>query len=506
MAIPLPAAPGMSMLQGIDAGSTMMSRILQNRMQQQNLDQTQQRHVDNLAIRQAQDARAQEMHPLSMGLLRNQLDMHPLNRQKMQNEIDLFPIDAAGKQALSRLNTARANNMNLVNDPERLQAFLTQLGMVPGQDPNQFLSENPFALALVEKALGVPVHNLRQTADQRNLGQGFGGMAINQDPTSVESVGQSLYPEYYQNEGYGQTQLPTYWNQNEGYEQGQLPVNDAPTQFGGLSEEERNRVEKTSRYLQDSISMKTMGGKERADARKDMVGQLSEINSAKEINQKIGKAKNIIEEWPELYRSFSGVIFDPDRRVGADGYFVSVADRLAKMGLSKEEYAAAIQIDKIFMDILNSSIKSATDSGGGTRMTNMMREFMARAKAQFKNPDEANLFVLNELENANNRTIDREDAVRYGYKHHLYLPRVYDYESFNLDQPVPVNPVMQTQRTIDNLMQNDPEGKTLVKNNFGETRIVPNKYLKELFNKPEGNPLEWGKSLVQGLEIVGSVD
>lgn len=61
--IPAPGAPGISLLQGFETGSNHMARLLQQKIQQQQLAQQQEHFMQNFGLQQAQENRAQQEFP-----------------------------------------------------------------------------------------------------------------------------------------------------------------------------------------------------------------------------------------------------------------------------------------------------------------------------------------------------------------------------------------------------------------------------------------------------------
>ncbi len=61
--IPMPESPGSSFLQGADTGSTLMTRMLQSRLEDERLKQQQNQFMQNLALQKQAQARAQSLMP-----------------------------------------------------------------------------------------------------------------------------------------------------------------------------------------------------------------------------------------------------------------------------------------------------------------------------------------------------------------------------------------------------------------------------------------------------------
>lgn len=133
--IPMPESPGSSLLQGLNTGSTMMSRIMQPVIERERLKQQQEQFVQNLALQKQAQGRAQALMPYMIQQYQDthrtaasEADMKDIYRNLLK---DALSGGAGGGQPGSPMGGA------VSGQPPMVPGMPPQAGGMPGQAPGQ---------------------------------------------------------------------------------------------------------------------------------------------------------------------------------------------------------------------------------------------------------------------------------------------------------------------------------------------------------------------------------
>lgn len=159
----------------------------------------------------------------------------------------------------------------------------------------------------------------------------------------------------------------------------------------------------------------------KADEIKAQREELKTIQSAKVLKAGIQDARKILEEYPNMYKSFGLILADPDNEQKFSRLLGGLTD--------ERERSAAIQFRKITQKIVN---KNAEALGG--RSTNVRYKGLQQEKPSIYNTRQGNEYVFDEIEQEINPTLEREPALRAAYGEYALPPHLnYEHkESANL--------------------------------------------------------------------------
>lgn len=116
--IPAPGAPGESLLKGFDVGSSHMSRLLHNKLQQAQMAQQAQQFMQNFGLQQAQENRAAELHPLNQQYLQAQTLGENYKAGKLAQEQQLMQAILGGMDP-SQMNMGNmSSGQNAMGQPQ----------------------------------------------------------------------------------------------------------------------------------------------------------------------------------------------------------------------------------------------------------------------------------------------------------------------------------------------------------------------------------------------------
>ena len=162
---------------------------------------------------------------------------------------------------------------------------------------------------------------------------------------------------------------------------------------GGIGKQAQNQASTYNKNLE-----KTANGKMKVE------------NSAKRL-------KNIIAENPNLSNSFSAIMADPENRN-------TILEKLAAAAVNQKERAAVEKFSKDATDL----VVGMQEMNASGKTTDALRELWARTKPNFRNTDEANLYVLDKIAEENLGGKEMLDAIRFADNNGLRV--VYDEAEF----------------------------------------------------------------------------
>jgi len=369
MAIPLPNASGFGdFSQGMDVGSGLFQRMMQPVMQQRGMNQAQNQFLQNMALKQKQQAMAEQLLP--------------------------FQIQQA--QASMGLTNEQAEKLRFERDPEKQVAMIRQMiegvkGM--GGDFADPMKMNPLVKAVVEKTLGRPL-GYQPTPQMKNANFVYNE---DNDPQARQFVADSS------------RQLVNVPGAQPGQE---IIQQDIARQFPASNPEELGGI---ISQLNSSSSMNYLYPGERGAKQKEMAEELKDIQTAKVTKSLIGQAKEIMRENPDLYRKAVGIIVNPEQDP-------KKIDSALRAVIPKSQLEPFLQLNKLYSDIL---VKQASKNNMTRSVYGM--KLQQQAKPQAKNPNEVNELIFKNILHEIEPQIGREKALLYAMKNNLYLPRSYDY-------------------------------------------------------------------------------
>lgn len=142
--IPMPDLPGKSLLQGLDTGSSMFSRLIQPTIDRERMKQQQDQFLQNLELQKQTQGRANALMPY---MIQQYQDAH----NAAANEAQMKAIyQNLIKQALNPDNTGAPT----IGAPQPSQGFTPQM---PSEQPNPQLGGSPIPVGAVPEAgTGLP--------------------------------------------------------------------------------------------------------------------------------------------------------------------------------------------------------------------------------------------------------------------------------------------------------------------------------------------------------------
>lgn len=230
-----------------------LAKSREHNRQKQYMQQAWQQHLNDLAIRQMQEQRAQQLLPGQLQGQQNALEMHPYNIEHKKAQTEKSQLEA---------------------HPERKYAALQQMF---GQENNgmpDVNKMNPLQRAMIEMVTGRPLQTL--TPQQKNIITATGDI---NSPQAKQMMADMLKSGY---------EVPGYINpavSNEGAPEG----------------------------IENAVPMAGYDVGARNQARKRMDEELAKIQKNKEILYDIDVAKDIMQQNPDLYRKAVGILFNPDK-------------------------------------------------------------------------------------------------------------------------------------------------------------------------------------------------
>jgi hypothetical protein len=246
----MPEFGGSALQRGVESGSNMFANLLGKGLQQAQLRQAWKQHMDNLAIKQAQEERAAAMAPY------------------MQN----YYSQLANKYALEA---------NPAKKYEMLQGLFGGATTDATGKPLNIFEMDPTQRAIIESVLGRPL--LSQLTPAQKEALQIHGSLTSEDAKKYVADRNKLF-------------LPT---------QQQIAQNQA-------RENEPEFLEIT-KHLRNAVPMNYFTPGRQAAAFKEMTNELHDIQAAKETKYLINEAKEIMRENPDLYRKAVGIIVNPEK-------------------------------------------------------------------------------------------------------------------------------------------------------------------------------------------------
>ncbi len=159
--IPLPGAPGTAFMEGINTGSGMFSRMMQPAMQKQQMGMDWQRHLENLALQEAEQQRLAQQFSQD----------YALRQAQEQRASELFPYQRKNLEAESRYHGARADKASFMQD--LLTQFMGQSGQ-GGMPQPQTMQQPQFPFG---QGVGLP-DQPAQVPDRAQTIQGLSGNKV----------------------------------------------------------------------------------------------------------------------------------------------------------------------------------------------------------------------------------------------------------------------------------------------------------------------------------------
>lgn len=154
---------------------------------------------------------------------------------------------------------------------------------------------------------------------------------------------------------------------------------------------------------------------ERASATKRMQDELDKAITMGQVYDITDKVKKLLREHPDLSEYMSVAATDPEQ---ADT-FLETLKRNAMTPEQKKQYSAAVKFKKLTADL---ALRQA-QAQGGKNQTDSLRAMILDSKPVFTNPYEANMYVLDNIQEEAAEGIEWEKALRYGLDNQIRVTR-----------------------------------------------------------------------------------
>lgn len=167
----------------------------------------------------------------------------------------------------------------------------------------------------------------------------------------------------------------------------------------------------------------TMSKNEQTLATKDMKKELNMAIGMKESLDILDKMKGIMAENPDLWRSFTLILEEPDERKG--GLLSSTSELIKKNVLMNEKDRTAInKFRKLSSELV---VKGAQAFGGKDNFTDARQKLIESMKPSIENTPEANSFVIDNMADRMREGPEWEKALRYGLQNGVMVVRDPDF-------------------------------------------------------------------------------
>lgn len=170
--IPLPGAPGQALGQGLDRGSQMFARLMAGKLQQQQLQQAQMQQMQNYALKQQEEQRAQALHPFMIRKQEMEELQNPLKQDLIKAKIArenaqaLLATKGGTKRPSAAIQEAEALYGDL-NDPRAKQYILDRNKIINGQEYRPELNNKEIPEGAISLNLFTPAQRKAET-DRQN--------------------------------------------------------------------------------------------------------------------------------------------------------------------------------------------------------------------------------------------------------------------------------------------------------------------------------------------------